>query len=435
MNQRLSNLPLLLALSISIVNCGSEELVRPPIGTSMTLMQPIIGGHAIADNQYSAVGALVVSLPGYEAHPFCTGTLLAPDVVLTASHCLDGVEEFESTGGVLSFSLANDIRSIDDDQESFGFSTFEHISKHPHYSSNFVIPPGRLEACNNPAYDFVDDACGYLDVCLEYTSNEETCLYEAFQSLQKTCEPYRKGACNMGSTQDCTESAASWCFNLAGHTFGLMGLAQQSDIGLVFLDTAINDVTPAQILEQNHQQQLRLGQELHIVGYGQQSPDPETPGTGQKVAAIAEVSEIGPYEVNIGGTESGIQQCYGDSGGPALTIVERGGAVHTILAGVVSRSYESRTCDKGGINTRTSPYLDWIQGEMIRGCTEGLRKSCESHPLAKVFMDLEEPKPSSKREASGGCAATQTNPALFPVWVAGLLLSVFRTRSRRRKRI
>jgi hypothetical protein len=214
-----------------------------------------------------------------------------------------------------------------------------------------------------------------------------------------------------------------------------MGLAQQSDIGLVFLDTAINDVTPAQILEQNHQQQLRLGQELHIVGYGQQSPDPETPGTGQKVAAIAEVSEIGPYEVNIGGTESGIQQCYGDSGGPALTIVERGGAVHTILAGVVSRSYESRTCDKGGINTRTSPYLDWIQGEMIRGCTEGLRKSCESHPLAKVFMDLEEPKPSSKREASGGCAATQTNPALFPVWVAGLLLSVFRTRSRRRKRI
>src|SRR3954468_6467702 len=44
----------------------------------------IIGGQVTADGEYPGVGALML-----HGHAGCTGTLIAPDVVLTAGHCLD----------------------------------------------------------------------------------------------------------------------------------------------------------------------------------------------------------------------------------------------------------------------------------------------------------------------------------------------------------
>ena len=48
----------------------------------------IIGGVAVTSPQLEAVGALVVSDVNGAWQPFCTGTLVAPKVVITAKHCV-----------------------------------------------------------------------------------------------------------------------------------------------------------------------------------------------------------------------------------------------------------------------------------------------------------------------------------------------------------
>src|SRR5688500_17447776 len=48
----------------------------------------IIGGTVDADNVYASVGALVGLRADGTTRPFCTGTLIAPTVLLTAAHCV-----------------------------------------------------------------------------------------------------------------------------------------------------------------------------------------------------------------------------------------------------------------------------------------------------------------------------------------------------------
>ena len=48
----------------------------------------IVYGDVDEANQYSNVGALIGDVDG-EKYVFCTGTLIAPDVFLTAAHCVD----------------------------------------------------------------------------------------------------------------------------------------------------------------------------------------------------------------------------------------------------------------------------------------------------------------------------------------------------------
>ena len=44
-------------------------------------------GFVDAKNTYSNVGAFIVKSPSEEIFPICSGTLIAPNVFLTASHC------------------------------------------------------------------------------------------------------------------------------------------------------------------------------------------------------------------------------------------------------------------------------------------------------------------------------------------------------------
>jgi hypothetical protein len=76
------------ALAASLVGCAADEA---EIGT---ISDDIIGGVALRSATYNAVGALAALAPGDSVPtPFCSGTLIAPDAVLTTVKC-EGADVF-----------------------------------------------------------------------------------------------------------------------------------------------------------------------------------------------------------------------------------------------------------------------------------------------------------------------------------------------------
>lgn len=74
--------------------------------TTGTLEQPIIGGESTKQGDYPATGALVRG-SSYR----CTATLIAPDVAITAAHCLDG-DGWGDFGFTLDDDLTEDITDL-----------------------------------------------------------------------------------------------------------------------------------------------------------------------------------------------------------------------------------------------------------------------------------------------------------------------------------
>ena len=54
---------------------------------SSTTTDPVIGGYDAKHPRYDAVGALVNIGPDGATSPFCSATLIASSVVLSAKHC------------------------------------------------------------------------------------------------------------------------------------------------------------------------------------------------------------------------------------------------------------------------------------------------------------------------------------------------------------
>ncbi len=104
--------------------------VEPSVGRGQ---QPVIGGTLTPEGMYPATGALVLN-DGYGYQPTCTGTLIAPDAVLTAGHCVD---DLFTNGAVPSFTLALNANGVSADQVYAG------LSSHPHPSFDInTLPTG-----------------------------------------------------------------------------------------------------------------------------------------------------------------------------------------------------------------------------------------------------------------------------------------------------
>jgi len=70
--------------------------------------QPIIGGEQTGELEYGAIVALLTSQSG-----LCTGTVVTPRLILTAGHCLAGLDDFESEvdvffGNELEFNMSTE---------------------------------------------------------------------------------------------------------------------------------------------------------------------------------------------------------------------------------------------------------------------------------------------------------------------------------------
>jgi V8-like Glu-specific endopeptidase len=93
-------------------------LVAAPAGA-------VIGGTSDTSNQYANVGVLQLQFEG-EWFDFCSGTLVAPDVVLTAAHCTDFLVEEGPDG----FG-PDDLRISFDPEGDAPFYAVDHIVVHP----------------------------------------------------------------------------------------------------------------------------------------------------------------------------------------------------------------------------------------------------------------------------------------------------------------
>ncbi|MEZ4322908.1 MAG: trypsin-like serine protease [Myxococcota bacterium] len=163
-----------------------------------------------------------------------------------------------------------------------------------------------------------------------------------------------------------------------------LGLANNKDIALLFLETPILDVPLGYLpVAETTETEIEVGNEVVVVGWGQQTATGpgETPPAGSygvKMMGTSFVAEVAPPEFKVGQVQSDVRKCHGDSGGPSFMQVETESSETWRVVGVTSHSYDLSDCSTtGGVDTRVSRYLDWIDGQMRAACADGTRSWCE----------------------------------------------------------
>ena len=339
-------------------------LLALSLSPSASAYDDIINGDAVSRSVYPETGGLLVGatidFDGFEYEfkmLMCSATLIAPDVVLLAAHCVD-FAYFEAMAG-LEFSEVDILFSRQAD----------------------------LSAYTGMPQEWPSDA-----------------VY-AWEAVT-----------HQGFSMD---------------SIG-MGLSENDDIGLLFLEEAIEDVAPAVVVTSDEADAIVEGAIVDIVGWGQQTSDQTPPaGTvGIKMGGQSVIGAVADYEFQVGPDDDDVRKCHGDSGGP--TFMEIDGGVR--LIGVTSHAYDLTDCrETGGVDTRVDYYLDWIDNEMRSRCESGERVWCDEDGIlgpdygsgGDLSLENDDEKEalsvSLGDEDEGGCSCSSTPSRGSFVWLTGLL--------------
>lgn len=155
-----------------------------------------------------------------------------------------------------------------------------------------------------------------------------------------------------------------------------LGLGNAKDIALLYLGEPVTDVEPAPIMGADEAKLLKPGAEVGIVGYGRRHVvSMGRRDVGVKYHGKSTISEVGPFEMQIGAGAPDAHKCHGDSGGPTYMDLPSG---KNVLIGITSHAYDRGDCWHGGVDTRVDPYLDWIDETLTEACKAGERPTCST---------------------------------------------------------
>lgn len=99
--------PTLIGLVPLLIGCAADRPTAPLAAPATPT--PIVYGAPDVANTYSSVAAVIARAPNGRFFPFCTGTLIAPTVVLTAGHC---TAYFEAELAPLGYTLHVSFRNV-----------------------------------------------------------------------------------------------------------------------------------------------------------------------------------------------------------------------------------------------------------------------------------------------------------------------------------
>lgn len=282
----------------------------------------IINGEEMGVDDYPMAGAILMKMDlQLDGSAFslyqggCTGTLIAPDVVMLAAHCVD---EF----------------------------TLEYTIMYTFYQQGITdVRLTGLEFWWTPA----DDVTRWNGT---RTPEEPEGTIKAIASIQHER------------------------FNINTMEMGTEG--KNNDVALLFLEEADTETELAYLPSADEATQLVEGAVVTVVGWGQQGDRP-TSAVGTKMGGDSVLGEIGDYEFQVGPDEDDVRKCHGDSGGPTFMEVTTNKASSLRVIGITSHSYDRTDCaSKGGVDTRVDAYLDWIDEQMVSACDDGTRVWCDT---------------------------------------------------------
>jgi hypothetical protein len=340
---RLSRLGI--AFAGSLWGCGDgppAALVAPATGVSRA---PIVNGTRAGPQLFAEVGVLVTTNEVGRLLFACTATRFAPDLVLTAAHCLAS----PPPGEVWQtwFSTAADAQHL----------VRSHLSRVTH---TFVHPDyGRSAALQAPL------------AWREGTTPEEVATLTA---LQTRCGPHLSQLQDVDFWQCVFGLDSAFLRELEL----VDGPVNAADVGFALLDDA--DVTAPRAHLPTAATPPVAGGDTHLaVGYGGYNQ-----AGAQKVSMIRhyapiEVQGVGTYELQVSHAEA--QVCSGDSGGPLLAPQADGYAI----VGIASRGFVdgAGVCRGPVLYARTRAFTPWIRASARKACREQVRSAqmCRDLPL------------------------------------------------------
>lgn len=207
-----------------------------------------------------------------------------------------------------------------------------------------------------------------------------------------------------------------------------VGLADNQDIALVFLEDAHPEIPHAWLPTADEGQQLVEGHAVDTVGWGMIDPN-DSMSYGVKHWGSSTADAVAAFEFQVGAATEAVRHCHGDSGGPTFMKVETDATVDYRVVGVTSHTWDETDCQEtGGVATRVDYHLDWVDEELRARCEDGSRAWCDFPGI------IPPPIPQSAAELKAdidlvGCAAL---PAGGGAWglVAAALLAARRRRPR-----
>lgn len=319
---------------------GQRGGAEPAEPVESGVIHGIINGEAAQVDDHPTAGGLLIEatlrVPGYGNFPYvsflCSSTLIAPDVILLAAHCVD---EAALTGGQGELTALQ-----------FGWSRQADLSG---------FGPRRA--------DWPEDTV----MIRGWVKHEDFNVYRL-----------------------------------------RIGLADNHDIALAFLDTPILDVAPALLPTAEEGAALEVGDRVIAVGWGQQSATSQTeappPGTfAIKMMGESTIVEMSDEEMKIGEERTDVRKCHGDSGGPSYFFLPEAESDDLMrVVGVTSHAYDYTDCYRtGGVDTRVDHHLEWIDETLRAACEDGTRVWCdEPGILPTSYNDL----PEDEAEADGAVA-------------------------------